>query len=450
MRSGRSFLLMLVVAVGLGSYIYFVEMKRDPAADTATPARDKVFTIPTGTISEVEVTNAMAEVTKVTRRDTTWTLTAPETAEADLVAVSQLISSLESLERVKVIDENPKSLAPFGLDPARIRVVFKTTGEPATGTLLIGNKTPTGGDIYAKLDNAPAVFLIGGFLEDTFNKKAFDLRDKTVLKFAQDAVDSVTVAQGTSRIGLSKSGAEWRFAAPQSAKADAAAVDGLVNRLFQAKMTGLSAADGTSRLKEFGLDKPQVMVTLGAGSSKTELAIGAKQDDTNVYARDLSRTMVFSVEKTLVDELLKKADDYRVKDVFAFRSFTAQGIDLTYGGQTYTFAKKKGEGENTLEIWAQTAPAAKTVDDTKFSDLLMTISNLRAESFAAAALTGGEAVTVTARHGDAAAPQTETVTLRKVGTVVHAVRAGEPGAAVVSTADFDRAMGLFRELTGSK
>ena len=33
MRSGRSFLLLLVVAAGLGGYIYFVEMKRDPAAD---------------------------------------------------------------------------------------------------------------------------------------------------------------------------------------------------------------------------------------------------------------------------------------------------------------------------------------------------------------------------------------------------------------------------------
>jgi len=53
---------------------------------------------------------------------------------------------------------------------------------------------------------------------------------------------------------------------------------------------------------------------------------------------------------------------------------------------------------------------------------------------------------VTARFGDASAPQTETVTLRKVGTVVHAIRTGEPGAAVVSTADFDKAMGLVKEL----
>ena len=450
MRSGRSFLLMLVVAGGLGAYIYFVEMKRDPAADTATAAREKVFTIPTGTIEDVEVTNASAEVARVTRKDTTWSLVAPEPAEADTIAISTLISSLESLERVKVIDENPKALAPFGLDPARIRVVFKVAGDATAKTLLIGNKTPTGGDLYAKVDGAPAVMLIGGYLEDTFNKKPFALREKSVLKFAQEGVDAVTVAQGASRIGLAKTGEEWRLTAPLATKADAAAVDALVSRLFQAKMTSLSASDGTARLKEFGLDKPKVVVTVGAGSSKAELAIGADQDETNVYARDLSRPFVFSVEKTLVDELLKKADDYRVKDVFAFRSFTAQGLDIAAGGQTYTFAKKKGEGEIAAETWSQTAPAAKAVDETKFNDLLMTVSNLRAESFAATAITSGESITVTARFGDTAAPQTETVTLRKTGTVVHATRAGESGAAVVSTADFDRAMGLFREITGAK
>lgn len=449
MRRGRSFLLMLVVAAGLGAYIYFVEMKRDPAADTATAARDKVFAIATGAIKEVEVTNASAEVTRAARTDTTWALVAPEAAEADTIAVSTLVSSIESLERVKVIDENPASLEPFGLAPARIRIAFTVAGDPAAKTLLIGNKTPTGGDLYAKVDDAPAVFLIGGFLEDTFNKTPFDLREKSVLKFALDGVDALTLAQGPARISLSKTGGDWRFTAPLTASADAAAVDALVNRLFQAKMARLSAS-GAERLKEFGLDKPRVVVTVASGSSKAELAIGAADGDTNVFARDLARPLVFSVEKTLVDELLKTADDYRVKDAFAFRSFTAQALDIAFGGTTYSFAKKKGEGENAADTWSQTAPEAKAVDEAKFSDLLMTISNLRAERFAAAALTGGESITVTARFGDAAAPQAETVTLRKAGAVAQAIRAGEPGAAVVSAADFDRAMGLFRELTGAK
>src|SRR5687768_13670676 len=166
-------------------------------------------------------------------------------------------------------------------------------------------------------------------------------------------------------------------------------------------MTGVTAGDASpAALKEHGLDKPQVVVTIGAGSAKAELAIGKKEDDTHFFARDLARPMIFSVEKSLLDGLAKKADDFRVKDVFAYRSFTVTGLDVTSGGQTYTFAKKK-EGEPAVEKWAQIKPAEKALDAAKFDDFLTTLSNLRAESFAEKPLTGGDTITVTARFGDA-------------------------------------------------
>ena len=442
---------MLLVAAGLGSYIYFVEMKRDPT-ESVVPPKDKVFTSVTpGTIEEVEITNATSEVTRATKKGDTWSIVAPTAMEADANEVIQMVSSLESLERNKVIEENPASAAPFGLEPPRIKVAFKATGDATQKVLLIGNKTPTGGDLYAKVEGTPAVFLIGGFLEDTFNRKAFDLREKTALKFTREAVSGVTLVQGSTRLVLEKTGNDWKITAPSGARADGAAVDALISQLAQAKMTGVTAGDASpAALKEHGLDKPQVVVTIAAGSAKAELAIGKKEDDTHFFARDLSRPMIFSVDKALLDGLTKKADDFRVKDVFAYRSFTATGLDVTAGGQTYTFAKKKAEGENSLEKWSQIKPVDKAVDAAKFDDFLMTMSNLRAESFAEKPLTGGDSITVTARFGDANAPQTESVTLRKVGTTVHAIRSGEPGAAVVSTTDFDRAMGIFREITGAK
>ncbi len=452
MRSGRSFLLMLIVAAGLGSYIYFVEMKRDPT-ETVLPPKDKVFTLATpGTIEEVEITNAKAEVTRIAKKDSTWSVVAPAPMEADAAEVAGVVSQIESLERTKVIEENPASAAPFGLEPPRIRVAFKAAGDTQPRTLLIGNKTPTGSDLYAKVDGAPAVFLIGGFLEDTFNRNAFGLREKTALKFTREDVTGVTLVQGSTRLALekAKAGNDWRLTAPANSRADGAAVDALVSQLAQAKMTGITEGDASpAALKEHGLDKPQVIVTIGAGSAKAELAIGKKEDDTHFFARDLSRPFIFSVDKALLEGLTKKADDFRVKDVFAYRSFTATGLDVTSGAETYTFAKKKAD-DNSLEKWSQTKPADKAVDAAKFDDFLMTMSNLRAESFAEKPLTGGDSVTLTARFGDAAAPQTETVILRKVGTIVHATRNGEPGAAVVSTADFDRALGLFKEITGAK
>jgi hypothetical protein len=402
-----------------------------------------------GTIEEIEISNDKSEVTRLAKKGDTWSIVAPSAMDTDPAEISTIVTQLESLEQTKVIDENPASAAPFGLDPPRIRLTIKNTGDATPRVLLIGNKTPTGGDLYAKLGNEPKVFLIGGYLETSFNRKAFDLREKTALKFTRADVKAVTLVQGTTRIALEKSGSDWRLTSPAS-RADSAAVDALISQVEQAKMTGISTDNATpAELKDKGLDKPQAVITIAAGSATAELAIGKKEDDTHFYARDLSRPMIFSVDKALLDGLTKKADDFRVKDVFAYRSFTATTMEITYGGQTYKFEKKKAS-DTSLEKWSQTAPAAKELDAAKFDDFLSTISNLRAESFTDKPNTGGDAVTITARFGDASAPQTETVTLRKVGTTVHATRAGEPGAASVSTTDFDRAMGIFRELTGAK
>lgn len=446
MRSGKSFLGLLLVASALGAYVYFVELERDPAADSAT-TREKVFSLTPGSIASVDITNASAETTRAVRQDAGWALTAPEPAEADTVEVSTVVSSIESLEQTRVVAEAPESLAPFGLDPARIQIAFTVAGESAPRRLLIGNKTPTGGDLYAKVEDAPAVFLIAGFLEDTFNKDPFTLREKSILKFSRDGADALTVTEGATRLALAKSGSDWRLSAPINAAADFNTVDGLIGRLFQARMTGLVASDGSDRLRTWGLDRPQMVVTVGSGSAQAQLAIGSAENDTQVYARDLSRPLIFTIEKTLVDELRKKPEDVRVKDLFAFRSFTAKTFTIASGGTTYTFSKAAGEGD-AADVWSLTAPTTKTTDASKMTDLLTTTSNLRAESFATSAFTTGDTVTVTVTFDDGGTEKTETVTFRKSGGTVHGMRAGEPGAAVVSTIDYDRVLSLLQELAG--
>jgi hypothetical protein len=143
-----------------------------------------------------------------------------------------------------------------------------------------------------------------------------------------------------------------------------------------------------------------------------------------------------------------------VKDVFAFRSYSALGVDVTHAGTTYAFTKSAGkpaEGETTpTDVWKETKPDAKDVNTTGFTDFLNSISSLRASSFVDRPLAKGDDVVIAARSGDAAKPVSEKVTLRKSGDVVQAIVEGQPGAAVVSSADFDKAMTQFKELTGTK
>ena len=112
----------------------------------------------------------------------------PAAAPPDEAAVSGITSNLASVEIQRVIDENPADLKEFGLAEPRVEVAFKAGGQERR--LQIGQKTPPGTDVYAKLADQKKVFLISSYLDSTFNRGTFDLRDKSVLKLDREKIDA--------------------------------------------------------------------------------------------------------------------------------------------------------------------------------------------------------------------------------------------------------------------
>jgi hypothetical protein len=459
MHGGRSLLILLVVALALGGYILFVENKSAPAGDTSAVKKDKVFTADSSKLEEIVLKAESGETTTLRKKNGVWEIVAPETMTADSGEIGQLLSNLESLEVNSVVDEKPAEVKDFGLDPPRFTVAFKAEGAAAPMQLQVGKKTPTGGDLYARVEGQPRVFLINGFLEGSFNKTPFSLRDKTILTFDRDKADALTLEKtGSPTLAFAKKGENWRLTTPYGARAESGTVDGLIGKLAQAKMTSFETADGTKDLKKYGLDKPQATAIVGAGSARSTLVIGGKKDDGSLYARDLSRPAVFTVEGSMLDDLDKKAEDVRKKEIFEFRAFNAHSLEFTYGGKTLTFEKQKGpapaagaeQSTPPAEVWKQTKPEAKDADQTKLTDLLTTLSNLKADKFVEKALTSGEELTLTVTFGDTASLQKETIKFRKSGNEVQATLIGESGAAVVSTGDYDRVIATIKELAGIK
>ena len=361
MRGGKSLLVLLVVALGLGAYIYFVEAKRD-LGDPALK-RDKVFTLDQSKVEEIDIKAASGETTRLKKNNNLWQVVAPATLEADQSEVSSLLTSLETLEIQRVLEEKPASLKPFELEPPRLSVAIRNTGETNWHRVNVGSKTPTGADLYATVEGQPRLVLLSAYVEESLNKTPFSFRDKGILKFTRDSVDSLTIeSAGSPTVALTKKGTEWRLTKPVDAKAEFGSVDTLIGKFDSTKMKALIAPEAgapaaeltPADLKKYGFDKPQAVATLGAGSTRAALAIGGKVDDTTVYARDLSRPLVFTVETSLLADLKRKPDDLRVKDIFGFRSFNAIGVDLTHGGQTYTFEKQKNasaQQSTTAEVW---------------------------------------------------------------------------------------------------
>src|SRR3972149_4621147 len=328
MRGVRPFLALLVVAAGVGWWAYR-DSTRAPVTDA--PKHDKVFTVEADTIDEVTVKSENGDKTTLRKTGSEWEIVGPVAARSDAAEASGITSNLASMEIQRVIDEAPADLKEYGLAEPRIEVSFKSGGQEHR--LLIGQKTPPGSDLYAKLADQKKVFLVPSYLESTFNKSTFDLRDKSVLKVEQDKIDSLEITTGGATTRFVKTGGEWQIAQPAEGRADYGMVDALVGRIATAQMKALTAAEPAS-VKEYGLEKPAASARIGTGSSQALLLFGTNAGEGAVYAKDAARPAVFTIDASLVDDLKKDAGDYRQKDLFDARTFNATRVEVTRDGKT--------------------------------------------------------------------------------------------------------------------
>ena len=430
MRGLTTTILLLVVLAGLGGYIFFYEAGREPEDPNAKPRAFDQLT--SENIEEIQIKNADGQTSRVQLESGNWQLVEPVKADADDGVVGTVTSNLSTLEVQRVVDEKPSDLKQYGLEPPRVDVGFRFKGQKDVQHLLVGDKTATGGDVYAKRLNEPRVFLISAFLESIFNKAPFDLRDKVILKFERDKVDGVEIAEGTQAIHFSRSGNEWRIAKPSAARADYAAAEGLLTRLSSTHMLKI-LEESASDLRKYGLDRPSMSATVMAGSTRATLLLGGKAADGGFYAKDAARSTVFTVEEALATDLGKDIADFRRKDLFDARSFSANRLELKRGGETITVEKAEEGGKTT---WRR---GGQSIDTAKVEDVLTRFSNLQAQTFqpTAHASLKSPVLTATVRFDE---NKTETVNVGRLGDEVYATRADETGSARVDTALFDEAM----------
>jgi hypothetical protein len=102
---------------------------------------------------------------------------------------SKIQEALGSLTIAEFVDDNPASLAPYGLDKGSRLYI-----EAPDAALDLRFGTGTDGRLYAKFADTPGVFIVSG-LEAVVNTNAFSLADKFILIFHIDTVKDFTVVR---------------------------------------------------------------------------------------------------------------------------------------------------------------------------------------------------------------------------------------------------------------
>jgi len=450
MRGLKTTVALVVVLGGLFAYIYFVTWKQPEGAGAGPAATklDKVYAgLQADKIDEIHVHTEAGDSTVLKKDKDGWKITEPVGVAAQESEASGIANALTQLEVARVIDDNPANLVDYGLGAPRVEIQFKASGDKDFKKLFIGQKTPTGANLFAKRNDDKRVFTIASFQEGTFNRSTFDLRDKTAIKIDRDKVDHIEATADNKTIELAKANGDWTLVKPMQAPSDPSAAENLVGRIQSAQMKSIVTDNvAPADLKKYGLDKPSASVTVSLGSAKASLIFGGKAGDGSVYAKDASKPLVMTIDPALVDDLKKGADDYRKKDLFAFRAYDATHIELTRGKDVVAFDKTKGAKPEDEDKWRR-AGAKADADKEKMGVFLAKLESLRAMSFVDAKTKTGldsPALTVYAKFDDG--KKEERVTFARTGTDVYANRPGEPGAAKVNLTEYDEVLKKLDEL----
>lgn len=467
MRGLRSTMALLVVLLGLCAYIYFVVSKK-PEGGSAVAKERAFVSLDADRIDEIKIKSESGDATTVKKANAMWQVTAPLMAKADQMQASAIATNLSTLEITRVVDENPADLKEYGLDAPRVEIEFKASGDKTYGSyhrLFLGGKSPTGGDLFARRDADKRVLLVAGYTDPIFNRSTFDLRDKTLLAFDREKVDRITASADGKSIELTKDGTNWKLTRPIAALADYSAADALLSRLHAAAMKSIVTEQATpADLGKYGFEKPQGTFVLSAGgAAAASLVMGSKATGDDVYVRDASKPTIATAEGGLLKDLQKGPDDYRRKEIFAFRAYSTDRLEFTRDGQTIVFEKVKAQGQAS-EKWhrvspngapgaaaAPGTPNAGDPDAMGMENLLVKLESLRAASFVdSAARTGLDKppLTVYAKFEDG--KKEERVSFAKAGMDAYASVPGQPGAVKMAATDFDDLMKALDAVSKSK
>jgi hypothetical protein len=380
----------LLVLAGLGSYIWFVERKHEPKPEGE---REKVtvLAVDKAKAKEISLATAASETIRLVKEGSVWKVTVPFAAPADTSAVESILTSLEKLEADEVVVEQAASLAEYGLDKPTRTVTAVVEGAPAPFTVQFGAKSPDGSSVYARTGSAPKVYLVPSWIEGSFDKKPFDLRDRDVLHVKRDDVRSLEVVGPEGSYSLARTDAgEWAFTKPVATRAGRWSVDGLLGTIENLRMESV-AVDGATDVKPFGLAPPARAVTLvfKDGATRT-LEIGAGAPDptappkpTKYYARQKGALLVAVVPATLADDLAKGMGELRAKRLLEVATYETEGFDVAAGATKKTYVKSSTKDKEGLDKtqWKRTAPDAKELETTKVEDALFKMGGVEVAEF---------------------------------------------------------------------
>ncbi len=162
------------------------------------------------------------DVVREEREGRGWKVKSPDDLPADSAAIQKLMDIISKGKIIKIITEETKKMAQFGLD--KPRAILYIGYEGRIDELGLGGINPARTGIYAYAKGIDTIFLVNKEVEELINVGLYELRSKALISFDPDIVNKINIISKKGEIELINSQKGWEMVMPIAGRADDEAI----------------------------------------------------------------------------------------------------------------------------------------------------------------------------------------------------------------------------------
>jgi len=397
------FLALFVVAGGVGLYawkgVYEVEEKETKQKDV----EERLFAPlkagekgPDGGSPQFEFVKLKlttgGETTVLERQSAAdpWRITAPVEVGADKIAVESITSQLQTAKFKYVADEEPDdaALEKYGLKaPAFVVEAEALVGdskERRSTVLYGGAENSFNGSIFMRRNDEKKVWGAEGGVKWSFQKTAFDLREKDVVQLDEQKINRITADTKNNRYVLERDAdRQWVVKPEKPVKgeeptflADQGAISGMIS--------GLKNERAVSFPKELPMGEPFEDVTFDLGDEKVRVKLwrlgggDAGPEKAVLWREDKRGVVIAELQGTALSYFDRNPWDLRDRSVVQFKKEEVAKVTFHLANGTEIVVTKDVSDAGVGETWRVTAPSEGPAKQFKLAALLWTVGSLKA------------------------------------------------------------------------
>jgi len=315
---------MALVLVGLGLYLYAIELPQKESHDRQDTIDKKVLLFDQETLSGLTIKTDRHELVFARTPEKGWMMTVPLSTEADQREVQNLIRALVTGNVTRVVEDHPTNLTPFGLDNP-VTTITVAAGA-ARETFSIGDSGPLSSTLYVLRESDRKVLLTNLAPKDFVNKTLMTFRRKDLLHVSQGDVDRIRLTYSTTEIvlyqGQEKPKSKWKLRYPIEGEADQTEVRALLFRLEDLKALGIidPGPERDALTKTLTVPKVKVAIHTADGDQTVKL-YQPDQASGEAFAESSPEGPLYRINPSAIRDL--------TKELFTFQDKRLLGIDYT-------------------------------------------------------------------------------------------------------------------------